>query len=340
MSKLFEPFTYKGMELKNRVVMPPMCQYSALNKDGIPTDWHFVHYTSRAIAGTGFIIIEMTNVEPRGRISDQCLGIWSDEHIPAFKRIIDECHKYGTKVGIQIGHAGRKAQDAPDPVSCSPILFNDQFKTPHELTTEEAEEMVVMFRDGVERAVKAGVDTIELHGAHGYLIHQFASEYTNKRTDKYGEDKFLFGEEVIQAAKSVMPANMPLLMRISAVEYVDGGYDLDYSSEMAKRFQRAGVDIFHITSGGEGPIGSTGRPGAHPGYQVPMATRIKQETGVPVIAVGRLDDPLLGEAVLGNEQADLIAVGRGMLKNPYWTNDAALLLEKKPLTPVQYERAY
>ncbi|WP_129691146.1 NADH:flavin oxidoreductase/NADH oxidase [Gottfriedia acidiceleris] len=340
MSNLFKPFKYKGLELKNRVVMPPMCQYSVHLKDGIPTDWHFVHYTSRAIGGTGLIIIEMTNVEDRGRISDYCLGIWSDDHIPAFKRIIDECHKYGAKVAIQIAHAGRKAEDAPNPVSSSPNAFNEKSKTPHELTTLEVKEMVEKFKKGVERAVLAGVDTIELHGAHGYLIHQFASAYTNQRTDEYGQDKFLFGKEVIKAAKSVMPADMPLIMRISALEYVDGGYGLDYSVEMAKAFRDAGVDLFHISSGGEGPIGSGGRPGSHPGYQVKLAEQIKKEVEIPVIAVGKLDDANLAESVLGNQEADLIAVGRGMLSNPYWANDASILLDGKPLTPKPYERAY
>ncbi|SFC36244.1 NADH:flavin oxidoreductase/NADH oxidase [Bacillus sp. UNCCL81] len=340
MSNLFKPFKYKGLELKNRVVMPPMCQYSVHLKDGIPTDWHFVHYTSRAIGGTGLIIIEMTNVEDRGRISDYCLGIWSDDHIPAFKRIIDECHKYGAKVAIQIAHAGRKAEDAPFPVSSSPNAFNENSKTPHELTTIEVKEMVEKFKKGVERAVLAGVDTIELHGAHGYLIHQFASAYTNQRTDEYGQDKFLFGKEVIKAAKSVMPADMPLIMRISALEYVDGGYGLDYSVEMAKAFRDAGVDIFHISSGGEGPIGSGGRPGSHPGYQVKLAEQIRKEVEIPVIAVGKLDDANLAESVLGNQEADLIAVGRGMLSNPYWANEASILLDGKPLTPKPYERAY
>ncbi|KQL41945.1 NADPH dehydrogenase [Bacillus sp. FJAT-25509] len=340
MSNLFKPFKYKGLELKNRVVMPPMCQYSVHLKDGIPTDWHFVHYTSRAIGGTGLIIIEMTNVEDRGRISDYCLGIWSDDHIPAFKRIIDECHKYGAKVAIQIAHAGRKAEDAPIPVSSSPKPFNEKSKTPHELTTLEVKEMVEKFKKGVERAVLAGVDTIELHGAHGYLIHQFASAYTNQRTDEYGQDKFLFGKEVIKAAKSVMPADMPLIMRISALEYVDGGYGLDYSVEMAKAFRDAGVDLFHVSSGGEGPIGSGGRPGSHPGYQVKLAEQIKKEVEIPVIAVGKLDDANLAESILGNEEADLIAVGRGMLSNPYWANEASILLEGKPLTPKPYERAY
>lgn len=340
MSKLFEPYTLKGLQLKNRVVMPPMCQYSALKKDGTPTDWQFIHYTSRAIGGAGLIIIEMTNVEEDGGISDHCLGIWNDKHIPAFRRIIEECHKYGAKVAIQIGHAGRKAQDAPEPVSCSPLAFNEKFKVPRELSTAEVKEMVQKFKRGVQRAVEAGVDTVELHGAHGYLIHQFSSPYTNLRTDEYGEDRFLFGVQVIQAVKEVIPDSMPLMMRISAIEYVGGGYGLDYGVEMAKRFRDAGVDIFHITSGGEGPIGSAGRPGVHPGYQVPFAERIKKEAGVPVIAVGRLDNPHLAESVLGNNQADLIAVGRGMLRNPYWANEASMILDGKPLTPKQYERAY
>lgn len=340
MSNLFQPFKYKGLELKNRVVMPPMCQYSVHLKDGIPTDWHFVHYTSRAIGGTGLIIMEMTNVEDRGRITDYCLGIWSDDHIPAFKRIIDECHKYGTKVGIQIAHAGRKAEDAPNPVSCSPIPYNEKSKTPHELTNGEVKEIVEKFKNSVERAIKAGVDTIELHGAHGYLIQQFSSAYTNHRSDEYGQDKFLFGKEIIKEVKSVMPTEMPLIMRISAVEYVEGGYGLDYSVEMAKAYRDAGVDIFHISSGGEGPVGSAGRPGTHPGYQIKFAERIKHEVGIPVIAVGKLDDAMLAESVLGNDEADLIAVGRGMLANPYWASQASILLEGKPLTPKPYERAY
>lgn len=340
MSKLFEPFSIKGLELKNRVVMPPMCQYSALEKDGMPTSWHLVHYTSRAVGGAGLIIIEMTNVEDRGRISDYCLGIWSDEHIPAFKHIIDECHKYGAKVAIQVAHAGRKAQDAPEPVSCSSIAFNDKFKTPRELTTAEVKEIIAKYQAGVRRAVEAGVDTIELHGAHGYLIHQFSSPLTNKRTDEYGQDKFLFAEEVIRAAKEVMPESMPLIIRISAKEYADGGYDVDYAVEMAKRYQNAGVDVFHISSGGEGPIGSGGAPGAHPGYQVRLAERIKKECNVPVIAVGRLDNAILAESVLGNEQADLIAVGRGMLRNPFWANEASLTLDGNPLTPKQYVMGY
>ncbi|QQE74819.1 NADH:flavin oxidoreductase/NADH oxidase [Brevibacillus composti] len=338
--KLDSPFQYKGLTLKNRIVMPPMCQYSVEAKDGAPNDWHFVHYVSRAVGGAGLIIMEMTDVHPDGRITDYDLGLWSDEQIPAFARIISEVQKYGAKIGIQIGHAGRKAQDAEEPVAPSPIPFNEQFKTPRALTTAEVKEMVIQFREAVRRAVEAGVDTIELHGAHGYLIHQFHSPLTNKRDDEYGQDPALFGIETIRAVKSAMPADMPLIMRISAVEYVDGGYGLEYSTELCRRYRDAGVDIFHITSGGEGPIGSAGRPGIHPGYQVPMARAIKEALDVPVIAVGILDDPQLAAATLGNGDADLVAIGRAMLRDPYWAHHAIKQLKGELAAPKQYARAF
>jgi NADPH2 dehydrogenase len=340
MPGLFDPFTLKSLKLKNRVVMPPMCQYSVTAKDGKPNDWHFVHYTSRAIGGAGLIIIEMTDVEPDGRITDYDLGIWSDDHIPAFKRIITACQSYGAKVGIQIGHAGRKAEDADVPVSASAIPFSEKYKTPRALTTQEVKEMVYKFEAAFRRAIEAGVDTIEIHGAHGYLIHQFHSPLTNKRDDEYGKDLSRFGVEIIQAAKRVMPEDMPLIMRVSAIEYVEGGYGIDHILNLCAKYKEAGVDIFHVSSGGEGPIGSGGRPGSHPGYQVPFAERIKKELNVPVIAVGRLEDPLLAESILQNGQTDLVAVARGMLRNPYWANEASILLKKGPQTPKPYDRAY
>ncbi|MFE1629695.1 NADH:flavin oxidoreductase/NADH oxidase [Brevibacillus reuszeri] len=342
MALLATPFQFKGLALKNRIVMPPMCQYSVEAHDGTPTDWHFVHYVSRAVGGTGLIIMEMTDVEPDGRISNGDLGLWSDEQIPAYARIISEVHKYGAKIGIQIAHAGRKAEDAEVPVSSSAIAFpGSRYKTPRALTTEEVKQMVVKFAESARRAVEAGVDTIEVHGAHGYLIHQFHSPLTNQRDDEYGQDKALFGVEVIQAIKKVIPADMPLIMRVSALEYVDGGYGLEYSTELCRRYKEAGVDIFHLSSGGEGPIGSGGRPGVHPGYQVPLARAIKQALGVPVIAVGNLDDPNLAEASLGNGDTDLVAVGRGMLRDPYWALHAIKALSADELEPPkQYSRAF
>jgi len=345
MPDLFTPYQFKSLELKNRIVMPPMCQYSVTAKDGKPNDWHYVHYTSRAIGGTGLIIVEMTDVEPDGRITDFDLGIWSDDHIPAFSRIIEGCHQHGAKVGIQIAHAGRKAQDALVPVSSTSKPFDSTFKEPKALSTNEVKQMVEKFRDAARRAVKAGVDTIELHGAHGYLIHQFHSPFINDRTDEYGEDRAKFGVEVIQAVKSEMPSDMPLIIRVSAREYVKGGYDVPYILDICKRYQQAGVDIFHVSSGGEASLkeagmGPHGRPGTHAGYQLPFAREIKATLQVPVIAVGKLEDYHLANSVIGNEESDLVAVGRGMLADPYWAIHAAVQLGQKPEVPTQYLRAF
>lgn len=339
MSHLAQPFTLKNLQLKNRIVMPPMCQYSVAAKDGKPNDWHFVHYVSRAIGGTGLIIIEMTDVEPDGRITDFDLGLWSDEQVLAFRRIIDAVHSYDAKVGIQIAHAGRKAEDADVPVSSSNIAANERYKQPRALTTEEVKQMVVKFQEAAKRAIAAGVDTIEIHGAHGYLIHQFHSPGINQRNDEYGQDLALFGVEIIQAVKSVMPKDMPLLMRVSAIEYMDGGYDLSHSIELCRRYQAAGVDMFHISSGGEGPIGKR-KPSNQPGYQVPFARAIKDALHVPVIAVGILDDPAVAEATLANGDADLVAIGRAMLRDPYWALHALQEDERQALIPTPYVRGF
>ncbi|WP_206922315.1 NADH:flavin oxidoreductase/NADH oxidase [Alicyclobacillus suci] len=339
MARLFTPFSLKDLTLKNRIVMAPMCQYSVTAKDGVPNEWHYVHYTSRAIGGVGLIIMEMTDVEPDGRITDYDLGLWSDDHIPAFQRIIDSVHQYDAKIGIQIAHAGRKAEDAPEPVAPSAIRFEgDNYKTPRELTTDEVKRMVEKFAAAARRAVRAGVDTIEIHGAHGYLVHQFQSPLTNHRKDAYGADLTRFGVEVIEAMKAEMPSSMPLLFRLSAVEYVDGGYDIDHAIELCRAYHRAGVDMFHVSSGGEGPAGKR-RPGNYPGYQVPFARAIKEQLGVPVIAVGMLDNAALAESVIANEDADLVAIARGLLNDPYFALHAAQQLRVKPLAPKQYEMA-
>ncbi|MGE7661105.1 NADH:flavin oxidoreductase/NADH oxidase [Peribacillus sp. NPDC097197] len=340
MKDLFSPYSIKNLDLKNRVVMPPMCQYSVMAEDGVPTSWHQHHYVSRAIGGTGLIIVEMTDVEPDGRISNRDLGLWSDDQVGAFTKIVDEVHQYGAKIGIQIAHAGRKAEDAETPVAPSAIAFDETYKTPRALETEEVKGMVEKFRLSVRRAVQAGFDVIELHGAHGYLIHQFTSPLTNKREDEYGKDLTKFGVEVIKAAKSEMPADMPLIMRISAKEYVDGGYGIEESIKFSKVFKEAGVDMFHVSSGGEGPIGADGRPGTHANYQTPLAREIKKALDVPVIAVGRLEDPILANSIIGNEEADLVAVGRGMLRHPYWTLEASKTLNKQIELPKQYQLAF
>ncbi|MFD1337392.1 NADH:flavin oxidoreductase/NADH oxidase [Oceanobacillus iheyensis] len=339
MTQLDKQYKIKGLSLKNKIVMAPMCQYSVDAKDGIPNDWHFVHYVSRAVGGAGLIIVEMTDVDPDGRITDYDLGLWSDEHVPAYRRIVDEVHRYNAKIGIQIAHAGRKAEDAEPPVAPSAIPVTPESKVPRALTTEEVKQTVKQFQDAAKRAVEAGFDTIEIHGAHGYLIHQFHSPLINKREDRYGEDLSLFGVEVIQAIKEVIPEDMPLLMRISAMEYMDEGYDLNHSVDIAKKYQEAGVDVFHISSGGEGPPGKR-KPANHPGYQLRFARTFRQELNVPIIAVGVLEHPKVAEAALGNEDADLIAVGRGMLKDPYCAIHAIEEITGIAVPPKQYERAF
>ncbi|WJP97507.1 NADH:flavin oxidoreductase/NADH oxidase [Macrococcus bovicus] len=336
------PYSLKNLELKNRIVMPPMCQYSVTEEDGTPTDWHYVHYASRAVGGTGLIIVEMTNVEPDGRITANCLGLWDDAQIPAYRRLVDIIHANGSKAAIQIAHAGRKATHIETPVSASETPLEEPTKFgpvrhPRALSTEEAEQMVTKYQEAARRAVEAGFDTIEIHGAHGYLIHQFHSPGINHREDKYGQDSALFGVEVIKAVKAVMPDDMPLLFRISAREYMDGGYDIEHALEMGRRYQEAGVDIFDISSGGEAPPGQD-KPGNYPGYQVSFARRFKEELETPVIAVGILDEPAVAEMILQDNSADLVAVGRGMLNDPYWAIHAVKALRDDIEVPKQYER--
>jgi len=338
MSFIDSSFSFKNLTLKNSIVMAPMCQYSVDAEDGVPNDWHFVHYVSRAVGGTGLILVEMTDVEPDGRITNRDLGLWSDEQIPAYARIVNEVHKYGSQIGIQLAHAGRKAQDAVQPVSSSAVpVHGENLTPPRALSTEEVKDMVVKFKEAARRAVAAGFDTIELHGAHGYLIHQFHSPGINQRADEYGQDLSRFGVEVIQAVRSVMPADMPLILRISAIEYMDGGYGLAHSLEIAKKYQAAGADMFHVSSGGEAPPGAL-KPGNHPGYQVPFARAYKQALDVPVIAVGKLEDPQLAEATLANGDADLVGVARGMLDDPYWSLHAIRAVTGTVEPPVQYAR--
>ncbi|MFS0784949.1 NADH:flavin oxidoreductase/NADH oxidase [Shouchella sp. 1P09AA] len=345
MSVIQTPYSVKNLHVKNRIVMPPMCQYSVDEENGIPNSWHFVHYVSRAVGGAGLIIMEMTGVEPDGRITNQDLGLWADEQIPAYKEIIKEVHKYGTKIGIQIAHAGRKAEDAMQPVGASNIptdvipeeTKSGELTNPRALETGEVERIVNSFKDAAKRAVKAGFDTIELHGAHGYLLHQFMSPSINNRTDIYG-DLAKFGVDVIRAVKSVMPEDMPLIMRLSAVEYIDGGYDSQHSLKMAEQFKEAGVDIFHVSTGGEGVPGKK-KPLNTPAYQVPFARQFKERLNMPIIAVGRLENSYVAESVLSNNDADLIGVARGMLNDPYWAMHAIKEIHKVVSPPKQYGRA-
>ncbi|MFE4709383.1 NADH:flavin oxidoreductase/NADH oxidase [Paenibacillus sp. NPDC056722] len=338
MPNLFTPYELKGLSLKNRIVMPPMCQYSVDKQDGIPNDWHFVHYVSRAVGGTGFIIVEMTGVHPDGRITNQDTGIWDDGQVEAYRKLTDAVHSHGAKIAIQLGHAGRKAVDAKPPVAPSAIPFDSRSKTPKALSREEIAELVDAYREAARRAVEAGFDSVEIHGAHGYLIHQFHSPLTNVREDEYGKDLGLFGEQVVRAVKEVLPADMPVIMRVSAKEYVDGGYDREYALKFCTRYRDAGIDLFHVSSGGEGPIGSNGGPNAVPAYQADLAEYIRTGLQVSVIAVGRLESYSDAQAIVAEERAELIAVGRGMLSDPYWALHAEEALGGANQVPKAYER--
>lgn len=336
MAGLFDGYTLKGLTLKNRIMMSPMCQYSVWDQDGAPNEWHYVHYISRAVGGVGLVMMEMTDVVPDGRITVYDLGIWDDSQIPAFRRIIDQVHQYGAKIGIQIAHAGRKAE-SPElrPEAPSAIAFSDKYRVPHALTTDEVHRLVEAFREGARRAVEAGVDTLELHGAHGYLIHQFMSPLSNHRDDQYGEPT-RFGVEVIEAVKSVMPSDMPLLMRLSATEYTEEGYGFADLLKMARVYRDHGVDMFDVSTGGNAVV----RIRDYPGYQLPYAAELKKTLDVPVAAVGRLESFDLAQSAVERGEADIIAVARGLLKDAYWANSAALHLGDTVQVPEEYYRAF
>lgn len=341
-SYLNTPFKVKSLSLKNRIVMPPMCQYQA--KYGLANDWHFVHYVSRAIGGVGLIILEMTNVAPNGRITPNCLGLWNDKQRDQLKRIVDAVHAQNGKIAIQIAHAGRKALGESDVVSCSATLYDGnveanpewQYQMPRELTKDEIIDIIEKFKQSTKRAVDAGFDAIEIHGAHGYLIHQFSSPKTNLRTDEYGQDKLLFAEQVIKAAKSVMPNDMPLIVRFSAKEYGANGYDIDYGCQIAKRLAQAGADVLDVSGGGDGKLDPKHTPDFHAGYQVYLARAIRQVTDLPIITVGMLEDPYVADYVLSTGDADLVGIGRGLLKDPYWP----LRIPSSPFIPTSYQISF
>jgi 2,4-dienoyl-CoA reductase-like NADH-dependent reductase (Old Yellow Enzyme family) len=293
----------------------------------------------------------MTNVAPNGRITPNCLGLWNDEQQAQFKRIVDSVHAHGAKIAVQIAHAGRKAQDEPNAVAPSAIHYGEldyagqNLITPRELATEEVKDLVQAFQNSVKRAVDAGFDAIELHAAHGYLIHQFYSPKSNKRSDEYGKDPMLFGEQVIQAAKAVMPADMPLIVRISAQEYGKDGFDSDYGVLVAKRFAAAGADVLDVSGGGDGVLHEGNHPEFYAGYQVYLAEKVKKATNLPVIAVGMLDNPAVADHGLGLENADLVAVGRALLRDPYWVlnaqfNQNGADSSEMQFVPMQYQRGF
>lgn len=334
---LFSPFTIKDVTLKNRIVMSPMCMYSAANKKGFLEDFHFTHYISRAVGQVGLIILEATAVTPEGRISELDLGIWEDDHIIKLAELVQQIKSYGAKTGIQLAHAGRKSNVSGDIFAPSSIPFDQNSRTPKELTKEQIKETVEKFQLGAKRAKDTGFDIIEIHAAHGYLINEFLSPLSNKRNDEYGgslENRYLFLKEVIQAVRKVWEG--PLFVRVSASDYVEGGSTINDYVQIAKWLKEDGVDLIDVSSGGLVPANID----VYPGYQVPFSEKIRQEANIKTGAVGLITSPLQAEEILKNNRADLIFVARELLRNPYWPYHAANELNAKIESPTQYERGW
>lgn len=315
--------------------MAPMCQYSSDN-EGLVQDWHRVHYTSRAVGQVGGIITEATAVEPRGRISARDLGLWSDAAIKPFSDLIKQVKAHQCKIGIQIAHAGRKATILDEPiVAPSAIPFNEQLQVPQELSESEIKVVVSAFGNAARRAVEAGVDLVEIHGAHGYLISEFLSPLTNKRKDAYGEDRSLFLRQVLEEVVTHIPEQVPLFLRVSAEDYMAEGNHPDDMCRLLEPVKHL-IDLVHVSSGG---VMEKAVPTVYPGYQVCFAEAIKQQLKLPVMAVGMMGTPELADETIRNGRADLIALGRELLRNPYWPLHAAKTLGVDIEWPEQYHRA-
>ena len=352
MPSLFDPIATRGLTLPHRIVVSPMCQYSSI--DGFASDWHLVHLGSRAIGGAALVITEAAAVTAEGRISPGDLGIYDDAHVEILQRIVRFIHAQGSAAGMQLAHAGRKGSTqrpwdghngvAPGdggwiPVAPTATPFSDAFPIPRVLETREVRDIVAAFRDAALRARNAGFDVIELHGAHGYLIHEFLSPLTNTRTDEYGgsfENRIRFCLEVVDAVRQVWPERSPLWLRVSATDWVAGGWDVEDSVELAKRVRDRGVDLIDCSSGG---LASNQRISVGPGYQVPFADRIRREAHIATGAVGLITSAQQADDIIRQEQADVVLLAREMLRDPYFPLHAARELGVKLPWPVQYFRA-
>ncbi|MEV4443521.1 NADH:flavin oxidoreductase/NADH oxidase [Streptomyces sp. NPDC049577] len=360
MSALFEPWTLRSLTIPNRVWMAPMCQYSAEvwgPGAGVANDWHFSHYAARAAGGTGLILVEATAVSPEGRISPADLGLWNDTQAEALRRIAAFLTEQGTVPGIQLAHAGRKAAtDRPwrggrpvgpeegwRPVGPSPLAFQDDHQVPEELTTGQIKDIVGRFADAARRALAAGFRVVEVHGAHGYLIHEFLSPHSNRRTDEYGgsfENRVRFALEVVDAVRAVWPADLPVFFRVSATDWLTenpeddrAGWTADDTVRLARELRAHGVDLLDVSTGGVAP---GARIPTGPGYQVPFAERVRAETGLPVGAVGLITEPHQAEEIVASGRADAVLLGRELLRDPFWARRAATALGTRARTPDQY----
>ena len=324
MSLLLSPVEMAGLSLKNRVVMPPMCMYEVKNEDGLPTAFHHVHYGARAIGGVGLIIQEATAVEPDGRLSNRDLGIWSDRQGRALADLVMGLKSFGSKVGIQLSHGGRKAADALQPIGPSAVGYSKEYQVPKEMTLDDIQRVQSAFVSAARRAQDAGYDMIEIHGAHGYLVNEFLEPLTNLRSDEYGgtlEKRFRFLKEIIEGVKTVFCG--PIWVRLSATAYDETGTQntLQDYQQIAKWLEELGVACLDISTGGLMDV----KPNIpiYGGYQATFSAQIKQAVSIPVTTVGLLHNPELGEYLLQTGQADLIQVGRGLIRNVNWLADAA-----------------
>jgi NADPH2 dehydrogenase len=332
--KLFESLQISQLELKNRVVMAPMCMYSA-DKQGIVQPFHLVHYPARAYGGVGLIIVEATGVEPRGRITENDLGIWSDDHIPGLKKLVEAVHLAGAKIGIQLAHAGRKAMVSEPIVAPSALAFSPSYQTPNALSVSEIKGIVEAFRQAAIRAELAGFDCVEIHGAHGYLTNQFMSPLANQRTDAYGgspANRRRFLEEVLTAVRSVWAK--PLLLRLSAEEYAEGGNHLADTLETLSALP-VKPDVVHVSSGGVVSV----KFDVFPGYQIAFADAVKK-LGFVTIGGGLITTPEHVEQILSEGKADLVFLARELLRNPNFVLKAAVLANRKDLVWKAYERGF
>jgi 2,4-dienoyl-CoA reductase-like NADH-dependent reductase (Old Yellow Enzyme family) len=352
MSLLFSPLQIKGINLKNRIVVSPMCQYSA--EDGFANDWHLVHLGSRAVGGASLVVSEAVSVSPEGRISAGDLGLWKDEQVEMLKRITDFIHKNGAIAGIQLAHAGRKASfRAPwmgpkqvsleeggwQTVAPSALPFNDEDTVPVAMSFEDIEQLKQDFKAATIRAIDAGFKVVELHGAHGYLIHQFLSPLSNTRTDQYGgsfENRIRLLLELVDTVRTVWPAENPLFVRISATDWAEGGWTEEESIRLSSILKDKGVDLIDVSSGG---LAKQQQIPLFPGYQVQFAESIKKETGIATGAVGLITDARQAEEILEEGKADLIFLARELLRNPHFPLMAAEVLDAEAKWPFQYERA-
>jgi len=351
MSSLFSAFSLRGLEFRNRVFVSPMCQYSS--RDGLPNDWHMVHLGSRAVGGAGLVCVEATGVSPEGRISPGDTGLWSEAHTRAFAPVAAFIRSQGARAAIQLAHAGRKAStDVPwrggKPLSeaeggwrtlaPSAVPFAD-WPAPKEMTRDDIEAVTRQFVEAARRALEAGFEVVELHMAHGYLLHEFLSPLSNRREDEFGgslENRARFPLMVAEAVREVWPERLPLFARISATDWVEGGWDLEQSVEFSRRLKERGVDLVDCSTGGLVP---GARIPVAPGYQVPFAERIRREANVATGAVGLITEPEQAEEIITKGQADAVFLARAELRDPYWPLHAARRLGAEAPWPVQYGRA-